>query len=262
MSPPRSPRLKLVRFTYTPQLDAFNGLWTSLGKRLDTDAPPLGFSHAEAIATLDRLFAAKAFTALVSHQEIGGNRTYQRDREVAKWCNEKDIEWRQHQQTGVMRGPIDRDKRHKDWEQFYTSPVYQIPPNLQNLKILDEYRFLLPISATQPPRESPVDLPRDKWMTDEKLLGSRHHGPLHPASFALALTQVQDKYVQPVSERAAQVTLGSFMAERGLDYSKGMSSPNTAFYRCSRLSVHLAWGTISGRSVYQKITARIEEIER
>ena len=98
-------------------------------------------------------------------------------------------------------------------------------------------------------------------MPDPALYGTKQHGPLSPELFDLSLSPEQQVYVQPVSEASAQVTLDSFFGERSLDYSKGMSSPNTAFYRCSRLSVHLAWGTTSGRAVYQKTQAYIDRLK-
>lgn len=56
---------------------------------------------------------------------------------------------------------------------------------------------------------------------------------------------------QPGGERAALATLDSFLAERGENYARQMSSPITAETGCSRLSPHLAWGTISTRRVVQ-----------
>ena len=56
--------------------------------------------------------------------------------------------------------------------------------------------------------------------------------------------------LQTVNERAAWDTLGSFLQDRGVDYSGGISSPNTAFNAGSRLSPHLTWGTISSGSVF------------
>lgn len=43
--------------------------------------------------------------------------------------------------------------------------------------------------------------------------------------------------------------LESFLAERGHAYQRELSSPNTAFRSCSRLSPHLAWGSLSLREV-------------
>ena len=53
-------------------------------------------------------------------------------------------------------------------------------------------------------------------------------------------------------ETAAHDRLASFLEHRGADYRRAMSSPVTAYEACSRLSPHLAWGTISTRIAYQE----------
>ncbi|MEM1267211.1 MAG: FAD-binding domain-containing protein [Pseudomonadota bacterium] len=50
---------------------------------------------------------------------------------------------------------------------------------------------------------------------------------------------------------AGLALLASFLTERGQHYRREMSSPVTAFDACSRLSPHLAWGTLSTREVAQ-----------
>ena len=244
------------------QCDAFNGLYERLGGALATPTPPLGFAHAEVVDCLDQLWHARPFDSLHSHQETGGNRTYDRDKAVARWCQEKGVTWTEHLQTGVFRGPLDRDKRHRDWQQFYTAPLLPAPARLDRLAIPVAYHDILVVPKPTG-RATPTvpELPEDKWMPDPALYGTKQHGPLSPELFDLSLSPEQQVYVQPVSEAAAQVTLDSFFGERSLDYSKGMSSPNTAFYRCSRLSVHLAWGTTSGRAVYQKTQAYIDQLK-
>ena len=52
---------------------------------------------------------------------------------------------------------------------------------------------------------------------------------------------------QPGGRNAAETLLASFLAARGRPYRRAMSSPATAFEACSRLSPHLAWGTMSTR---------------
>ena len=59
---------------------------------------------------------------------------------------------------------------------------------------------------------------------------------------------------------AALDTLDSFLAERGANYRREMSSPVTAFTACSRLSPHLTWGTVSMREVTQAAYARMADL--
>jgi deoxyribodipyrimidine photo-lyase len=63
--------------------------------------------------------------------------------------------------------------------------------------------------------------------------------------------------VPPAGERAAWATLEHFLDGRGRDYRRALSSPLTAAQGCSRLSEHLAFGTISMRCVHQATQARI-----
>jgi deoxyribodipyrimidine photo-lyase len=59
------------------------------------------------------------------------------------------------------------------------------------------------------------------------------------------------KTLQAAGEKAARRTLTSFLQMRGYDYRKALSSPLSAEDGCSRLSPHLAFGTLSMRTVHQ-----------
>jgi deoxyribodipyrimidine photo-lyase len=61
-------------------------------------------------------------------------------------------------------------------------------------------------------------------------------------------------------ERAAWTTLESFLAARGRGYRRHLSSPLAAAEGCSRLSEHLAFGTVSMRCLHQATTARIDTL--
>jgi deoxyribodipyrimidine photo-lyase len=54
----------------------------------------------------------------------------------------------------------------------------------------------------------------------------------------------------------AEALLASFLEVRGQPYRRAMSSPLEGEWACSRLSPHLAWGTISGREAAQAAAAR------
>ncbi|MEO0938422.1 MAG: FAD-binding domain-containing protein [Pseudomonadota bacterium] len=59
----------------------------------------------------------------------------------------------------------------------------------------------------------------------------------------------------------ALTLLGSFLTERGRTYRSAMSSPLEGEWACSRLSPHLAWGTLSGREAAQAGAARQREVK-
>ncbi len=52
--------------------------------------------------------------------------------------------------------------------------------------------------------------------------------------------------------------LASFVGSRGRDYRRAMATPVTAFDACSRLSPHLAWGTLSLREVHRRTLAELD----
>ncbi len=125
----------------------------------------------------------------------------------------------------MTRSPDFRDRRDALWRTFTDAGPLPTPPDLARLAVPDAARTLIA------------------------------NGP------EIVLTEAQAAMRQPVSETAAAETLASFLGHRALGYSGGISSPNRAFESGSRLSVHLAWGTVSGRAVYAATQARIDELK-
>lgn len=62
--------------------------------------------------------------------------------------------------------------------------------------------------------------------------------------------------VPPAGEIAAHQTLDSFLHHRGMDYTRLMSKPGPAQTACSRISEHLAFGSLSIRQGYHAMLAR------
>lgn len=189
--------------------------------------------EGDAPEAFQRLREAMPFEAIWSHEEIGSAVTFERDQAVARWCAEAGIAWHEVPQTGVFRGGINRDKRAAAWKAFMADGPLP-PPAPQDLA-----RLRLPEAA------------------ESLALG----GALTPGRFGHPLTAAQQAHRQAVSETAAEDTLRSFLHDRGRCYSGGISSPNDAFTCGSRLSVHLAWGTLTGRDVYAATEARQAELK-
>ena len=199
--------------------EALAGLTERLGGRV------LALTGA-AVEALGRLHAAAPFEAIHSHEEIGAEVTFARDRAVADWCRAAGVAWHEHRQTGVFRGAADRDARDARWRAFTDAGPLPAPAA----------RDLTRLDVPEAARDLEAPLP------------------------SAGLTEAQARLRQPVSEAAAAETLASFLGHRALGYSGGISSPNRAFESGSRLSVHLAWGTLSGRAVYAATRERLEEI--
>lgn len=171
----------------------------------------------------DELRALGGVAAVHGHEETGELVTYARDRAVGQWLAGRGILWHEYPQNGVVRRLPSRDGWSRRWQERMTAPSWPIPERL---------RPALPVPAR-------TQLPS----LDELAL---------PPSGVVAR--------QPGGMAAAQATLASFLTERGEDYQRAMSSPVAGWQACSRLSPHLAWGTISVRTVYQALQARVAAV--
>mgnify|MGYP003326355319 CR=1 FL=1 len=76
----------------------------------------------EVTDVLENLVKNWEIKTLFSMQETGLNCTYNRDKEVKKWCVSKDIHWVEHINNGVFRGLTNR----KNWREYWTN--YMMKP--------------------------------------------------------------------------------------------------------------------------------------
>ena len=183
-----------------------------LRQELRNRGADLLIAHGEMVEKIAKLHRLMPFTHLFSHEEIGNNLSFRRDRAVAAWCREQGVVYREFPQSSVRRGGVNRDRLHRQWTDRI---VGQTPLPVPAIRFPD---------SAQPLCDS-TGFPKRTEFT-------------HKASW------------QPVSEADAQTTLTDFLARRGYRYRGGISSPNTAFTAGSRLSVHLAWGTITVRHLW------------
>ena len=188
----------------------------------------IAYSDMEPVLTA--LHQKWPFQALYSHQETGNAWTFARDRRVAQWCQNHQVRWHEFSQTGVIRGLRSREDR-----------TAIIQSRLLESKVL--------------PVPSVLRFP-SFW---EKVCAQRKVPKLSQFFDASQYQAIAWDQLQKVGETQAKKDLESFLKVRGKGYSGGISSPNTAFEHGSRLSVHLAWGTISLRTVFQQSLAAIAE---
>ena len=210
--------------------------WEQASAHLSSALAKLGTSLqvvvGEVVETFASIQANDGFDALFSHEETGGHVTFKRDREVAQWCTQHKVHWHQSHQNGVIRGLLERDKRQ---------PV-----------IRQRLQQTLPRSAPVRIDGWPLDSLVEKRITLWPGFDSLSNRPLDP--------RIRASQVQPISETCAEQVWQSFLNKRGIRYSGGISSPNTAFEAGSRLSAHLAWGTISLRRVFHDTWQRDREL--
>ncbi|MEK9779567.1 MAG: deoxyribodipyrimidine photolyase, partial [Gammaproteobacteria bacterium] len=82
-----------------------------------------------------------------------------------------------------------------------------------------------------------------------------------PSASKLALDDDFCKFRQTGGRSNAKKILKSFLAVRGENYTKEMSSPLTAIESCSRISPYLAFGCISIREVFKSYEKKAAEIK-
>ncbi|MEM9023226.1 MAG: deoxyribodipyrimidine photo-lyase, partial [Bacteroidota bacterium] len=180
--------------------------------------------HAEVLPTLKALAERHRIAAIFSHAETGIGVTYTRDKAVAKWCRQQGITWEESPYAGVIRGLSKRDNWPRHWYATMHAPTED--PVLTELPAC-------PGTATQ--RASMLDQPLPASITSH-----------HP-------------HFQEGGEPQALQCLESFLEHRVADYNRHISKPAQSRESCSRLSPHLAWGTVSMRQVYQAARARRQE---
>jgi len=154
--------------------------------------------------------------SIYSHQETGIKITFDRDVQLRKWVDAKNIVWKEFLQQGVFRRLSDR----KQWIQRWTT--------LMN-------RPLLNFQAQE-----------------NQLLNSETIAKIASDFECVALETTPSKRVQPGGEFNAHRYLNSFFEGRYLNYQKHISKPDLARKSCSRLSPYLAWGNLSMRQVLQR----------
>ncbi len=196
------------------QYQFWAGAASSLAAQIAARGGALHIHIGSALDALDALRGMLGPFDLWSHQETGNGWTHQRDRAVRNWCKANGITWTESPQFGVIRGQaLNRDTWSKQWDIFMSRP-----------------------QARPPARMNWHGAPCTMRLPQPAELG------LHPDGI---------RYPQAPDRAAALALLDSFLHQRGAEYARQMSSPITAETACSRLSPHLAYGTVSMREVSQ-----------
>ena len=192
----------------------------SLDMALHSLGAPLVTRYGEAVQVLESLRVSHNITTLISHEETGITWSYARDKRVAGWARANGVAWRELPQNAVTRRLRSRDGWSKARDRFMAEP-FAPPKPLQKIPAVSE--------------------------------------PL-PEARALGLEWDPCPERQKGGRDAGMKLLASFLTERGEPYRTSMSSPLDGAQACSRLSPHLAWGTLSTREVIQTTLTRRGEL--
>lgn len=181
---------------------------------------PLILRVGQVTEVLAALQADGMLSHLWSHEETGNGWTFARDKQVAAWCRAQGVPRTEVQNHGVQRRLASRNGWAKSWDSLMAEPC-ATPPALKPLS-LDPGAI---------PTATDLDLAPDPCPHRQK--GGRQAG----------------------LER-----LGSFLHQRGHSYRRAMSSPLEGAEACSRISPHLAWGTLSMREAAQATWTRKRDL--
>jgi deoxyribodipyrimidine photo-lyase len=192
---------------------------TDLGRALTAIGAPLVVRTGDVVTVLDRLCRQHRISRIVSHEETGNLWTYARDRRVAQWARGAGVQWTELPQSGVTRRLASRDGWARARDAHVAGALLPVPA-------------LSAVVGVEP-------------------------GQI-PGARALRLADDRCPHRQTGGRAQGLALLDSFLGHRGEPYRAAMSSPLTGERACSRLSPHLALGTLSIREVAQ-VTAQRQE---
>lgn len=195
----------------------------SLNQELTKLGAPLVVRIGDAVEVLEAFRKRFGKIVLWSHEETGNNWTYSRDILVARWCESNGIKWHETQSGGVIRRLKNRNGWAPSRNAYIAQPIVSIP---KGLKSVPEIGF--------------EELPKK-----------------NSALFGHDLVGV----VQTGGRKEGEKTLNSFLKWRASNYLNTISKPGISDRQCSRLSAHLAYGTLSVREVEQATKDKLKTLE-
>jgi len=177
--------------------------------------------HAEAEEVFAALHAMYQIISVFSYAESGTRITWDRDRRMKRWFQERNIGWTEFPRDGIRRGIKNRAGWDAAW--FATMQAPQIQNSYRPAPVLPAPTALL-LKQEQ----------KETWLSAAKDM-------------------------QPGGEPFAKRYLADFFLGRGRNYRRAISKPQESRRACSRLSPYLAWGNLSSRQVYQFTQQKIRE---
>ena len=203
------------------QWNFWHGCIQDLGDSIAAKGGQLCVRVGDAVETLTAIKAEHGPFVLRAHEETGNAWTFERDKAVRRWCKAEGISFEESRQFGVWRGRrVNRDRWAQAWDRMMAMPAQPIPPLLM-------------------------------WERSES-------GAL-PGAADLGLEDDRLQIAPRAGRTEALATLDSFLHQRGEHYTREMSSPLSGETACSRLSWHLAYGSLSIRETLQAAQARYRD---
>lgn len=161
--------------------------------------------------------------ALLSHEETGNAWSFVRDKRVGRWCREHGILWQEFPSHGVVRRLSDRNGWQGLRDDRMAAPMTQEP---QRITFAQDVR-------------------------------TAHLPSQNDCMFGRPLSHT----VQTGGRTEGQKVLNSFLQKRARRYMQTISKPGVSARHCSRLSAHIAYGTLSVREVVQATLAILSNLQ-
>ncbi|MGP9834118.1 FAD-binding domain-containing protein [Marinobacter sp. NSM] len=172
----------------------------------------------ESLDVFKQLHRITPITRIWTHRETTQNSQYERDKQMKAWCQAAGIELMECQQNGIARG----EQTSLSFPDYFAQCVTRKLKDPTGTSLTN--RFAKPPLPAASPESIPVATGDDK------------------------------PFRQRGGRTLAVNAMRSFFSIRSLQrYPFQISSPNTAWNGCSRLSTYLAYGIISDREVFQAV---------
>lgn len=211
-----------------PDVDSIHIQWEldclrSLKQDIESIGGVLLFNFGDVVDKLREIHHENSISSIYGNQETGLQWSWDRDKSVSNWCKKQGVKFIEFPTNGVIRKLESRDT----WKQERDS-------RMENSVIL-------------PPTEinSPVGIESDEipdisefGLVERSLLNRPEPG-----------------------EKAANMTLQSFLDQRGRTYRRDMSSPLSAQNACSRLSPFISVGCISIRQILHRTKKKLDVVK-
>jgi deoxyribodipyrimidine photo-lyase len=199
--------------------------WQSIQDMQQRLGRPVDVFWGEAEVVFSSLMEAFDVQRVLSYRESGIEKTFHRDKAIARLFSSKGVAWQEFQRNGVLRGIKDRVDWDKRWFVWMSEPL-----------TTNMYRKRL--------------YPEELVSLQAMLQGDLNQDFAIPEEVFLRLT-ASSEGMQLGGESMAWRYLQGFLSDRHRNYHFYISKPQLSRGSCSRLSVYIAWGNLSIKQIYQ-----------
>ena len=193
-----------------------------LSKDLKKIGLDMHFHVGDIIEILEKIEQKYGIERLLSHEETGNSWSYDRDKKVSKWCNEKNIVWKEFPYNGVIRRLKDRDCWKKERDSRMKIALSETPAVTEGIKFDGDIPNIRDLGFQ--------DIIENDW--------------------------------PEAGEKVALERLEEFLNLHSKKYSRAISSPTLSTIHGSRLSPYFTTGVLSMRRVVQKTNEKIDFIKK